>query len=201
MYCGVKRQLKYFNSKSQKKILDIATGTADFAIAAAQTKPQTIVGIDIAQQMLDIGTEKIKNKGLQQLITLQLGDSEQLNFETNEYDAITCSFGVRNFENLELGLKEMHRVLKPNGQLIIMEFSKPEGIIIKPIFSFYFKYILPLIGKIISKDNSAYTYLPESVNAFPYGKKFTDILSNCGFKELKCTPLSFGIASIYSGTK
>src|SRR5690606_22500067 len=147
--------------------------------------------------MLEIGKKKIKKKGLEDKIDLQIGDSEKLLFEDNKFDAVIVSFGVRNFENLEAGLSDMHRVLKPGGTTVIVEFSKPEAFPFKQGYNFYFKSILPLIGRLVSKDNSAYTYLPESVQQFPYGDEFLNILKKVGFKDAKCKPLTFGISSIY----
>ena len=144
---------------------------------------------------------KVKSKGLSDKIDLQVGDSENIPFKDNTFDGITVGFGVRNFENLEKGLSEMFRVLTKGGQLIVLEFSKPKKFPIKQLYFFYFKYILPKIGRLISKDKTAYTYLPDSVNAFPDGKNFTNILEKVGFKSTKIVPCSFGIASIYIGTK
>ena len=179
------------------KVLDIATGTADFAIANVKSGAKEIIGIDISEGMLSVGKVKISNKKLSDKIQLFQADSENMPFENNSFDGITVGFGVRNFENLELGLSEMHRVLKTNGICLILEFSKPKHFPIKNIYNLYFKKILPSIGKIISKDKSAYTYLPESVDNFPDGKDFTDILEKVGFKNTKSITVSFGIASIY----
>jgi len=151
--------------------------------------------------MLEVGRQKIKDKGLENLIELHLGDSENLEFDDNTFDAYTVGFGVRNFENLEKGLTEMLRVLKPNGTAIILEFSKPKAFPIKQIYNFYFNSVLPGIGKLVSKDNSAYTYLPESVEAFPDGEKFINILAEIGYKNPQSIQLMFGIASIYKASK
>ncbi|PCJ00484.1 MAG: bifunctional demethylmenaquinone methyltransferase/2-methoxy-6-polyprenyl-1,4-benzoquinol methylase UbiE [Flavobacteriales bacterium] len=180
-----------------KQILDIATGTGDFAIEALKLNPTKVIGIDISEGMLAVGNEKIKNKGLQDIIELKLGDSENLEFNDNTFDAYTVGFGVRNFENLEKGLSEMLRVLKPNGTAVILECSKPKSALIK----FYFNKILPGIGKLVSKDNNAYSYLPESVNAFPDGEEFTKILTKVGYKNPTTIRLMFGIASIYKASK
>ncbi|MGY6561117.1 MAG: bifunctional demethylmenaquinone methyltransferase/2-methoxy-6-polyprenyl-1,4-benzoquinol methylase UbiE [Luteibaculaceae bacterium] len=196
-----KKAIKILKDSKPERILDIATGTADFAIAAAKLNPKEIIGVDISEGMLSVGREKLKKQNLSQLITLEYGDSESLPFPDNSFDAITVSFGVRNFENLEQGLKDMCRVLKPGGKAIVIEFSQPEKFPIKQLYFFYFKYIMPTLGKLISKDKSAYSYLPESVQAFPYGKGFTQILEKVGFKNSKIIPLSFGIASIYIGEK
>lgn len=184
-----------------KAILDVATGTGDLAIAASKLNPDKIIGIDIAAQMLDVGKKKLKEKGLTELITMQVGDSEALPFADNSFDAITCAYGVRNFEHLEAGLKEMCRVLRPGGKLAILEFSHPKQFPVKQGYQFYFKYILPTLGKLVSKHSTAYSYLPESVMAFPEGQRFCGILAQCGFKEPKARPLTFGITTLYTATK
>ncbi|MFK7900422.1 MAG: bifunctional demethylmenaquinone methyltransferase/2-methoxy-6-polyprenyl-1,4-benzoquinol methylase UbiE [Cyclobacteriaceae bacterium] len=196
-----KKAIKILKKENPKTVLDIATGTADFAIAATKVGPEKIVGIDISQGMLDVGQVKIEQKKLDHIIELRLGDSENLPFEDNKFDAAIVAFGVRNFENLSKGLEEINRVLKENGKLIVLEFSKPKSFPFKQLYNFYFKYILPVVGKLISKDNAAYTYLPESVNAFPEGKQFLEILGNAGFKTTEWKPLTFGISSIYTGRK
>lgn len=182
-------------------ILDIATGTGDFAIEALRLKPRKIIGIDISEGMLAVGRQKLQKKQLSHLIELKTGDSENLEFETNQFDAVMAAFGVRNFENLEKGLAEMYRVLKPGGQVVILEFSKPKAFPFKQGYNFYFKHILPVFGKLISKDRAAYTYLPESVQAFPDGPDFTHILKQIGFTATAWHSLTFGISSIYIGTK
>lgn len=184
-----------------KTILDVATGTGDLAIAASKLNPEKIIGIDIAAQMLDVGRQKLKEKGLTELISMQVGDSEALPFADNSFDAITCAYGVRNFEHLEAGLKEMCRVLRPGGKLAILEFSHPKQFPVKQGYQFYFKYILPTLGKLVSKHSTAYSYLPESVMAFPEGQRFCGILAQCGFKEPKARPLTFGITTLYTATK
>lgn len=182
-------------------LLDVASGTGDLAITALKLKPQKIIGIDISEEMLHYGKVKLKKKGLDQIITLQKGDSENIQFQDHYFDGITVAFGVRNFENLNKGLQEMYRVLKPGGKLAVLEFSKPKSFPVKQIYNFYFNRILPFIGKMVSKDNSAYTYLPESVNQFPERKDFLKELEKVGFKDCNNRVLSFGIASIYSGLK
>lgn len=183
-------------------VLDIATGTADLALEVArQLNPKSIVGLDISNEMLDIGRKKIAKKQLENLIRLQQGDSENLPFEDNTFDALTVAFGVRNFEHLKLGLAEMYRVLKPGGKVIILEFSRPTIFPFKQLFNGYFKYILPNIGKLTSKDPKAYQYLYESVQAFPEGTEFVNILDFIGFKSNQCKRLSLGICSIYYGYK
>lgn len=183
-------------------ILDVATGTADLALEAArQLNPEKITGLDISSQMLEIGRAKIRKKGLGKLIELQKGDCENLPFEDNTFDAITVAFGVRNFENLERGLAEMLRVLKQGGKLVVLEFSKPAIFPFRQLFNFYFKFILPFIGKMTSKDPKAYRYLYESVQAFPEGEDFIDILKVSGYKSTQCIKLTLGICAIYSAVK
>ncbi len=196
-----KKAVKILRKSNPKKVLDIACGTGDFAIEDLNSGANEVIGLDISEGMVQVGIEKIKNKGLSDKVSLRVGDSENIDFPDNTFDGITVGFGVRNFENLEKGLSEMHRVLVPDGNLIVLEFSKPKKFPIKQLYFFYFKYILPKIGRLVSKDKTAYTYLPDSVNAFPDGKNFTDILEKVGFKSTKIVPCSFGIASIYVGTK
>lgn len=188
-------------TNNPKKILDVATGTADFAIAATKMKEVQIIGIDISEKMLEIGENKIKQKGLENLIKLQLADSENLPFESGSFDGITAGFGVRNFENLQLGLSEMCRVLKEDGIAVILEPSKPKAFPVKQIYSAYFHYILPFFGRLISKDNRAYNYLPESVDTFPENEKFIEILKEVGFSKVKYLPLTLGIVSLYIAIK
>jgi demethylmenaquinone methyltransferase / 2-methoxy-6-polyprenyl-1,4-benzoquinol methylase len=182
-------------------MLDVATGTGDFAIQALQLQPQKVIGVDISAGMLEVGRKKIDRLGLGHLIELQQGDSENLGFEENKFDAVTVAFGVRNFENLEMGLREILRVMKPGAMLVVLEFSRPGGFPFRQIYNFYFKFILPKIGRLISKDRSAYTYLPASVEAFPDGVAFDNILRTVGFKETACKSLTFGISSIYTAKK
>ncbi len=184
-----------------KHILDVATGTGDLAIAASKIGPQKITGIDIAEQMLEVGRKKIAEKNLDKIIQLQKGDSEALPFSTDGFDAVICAYGVRNFEHLEVGLAEMSRVMRPGGKLAILEFSKPKTFPVKQLFSFYFKYILPALGKMVSKHSRAYTYLNESAMAFPEGKVFCQTLERCGFKNAKARPLTLGITTLYTATK
>jgi demethylmenaquinone methyltransferase/2-methoxy-6-polyprenyl-1,4-benzoquinol methylase len=184
-----------------KRLLDIATGTADLAIALSHLQPEKINGVDISEGMLAVGKEKIKKKGLTEVVHLSYGDSEALPFPDASFDAVTVAFGVRNFENLDLGLSEMYRVTRPGGLVVVLEFSKPSHFPVKQLYQFYFSQILPRWGKWISKDASAYTYLPESVQAFPDGKAFLEHLGAAGFSSLKEKRLTFGIASIYSGIK
>ncbi len=196
-----KKAIQLLQPQKPKKILDIATGTADFAIEALKLNPDSITGVDISEGMLKIGQGKVNKLGLQNKISLKLGDSENLPFSDNSFDAITVGFGVRNFENLEKGIADVYRVLNTNGMLAILEFSKPQHFPVKQLYHFYFRYVTPFIGKVFSRDNSAYTYLPASVNAFPAGEEFIKVLCKAGFKETKAIPLTFGIASIYIARK
>ena len=196
-----KKAIKMLKPHQPKNILDVATGTADFAIESLAIKPEKVVGVDISAGMLEMGKKKIAKMGLEDTISLRLGDSEKLPFEDQSFDAVIVSFGVRNFEDLEQGLSDIYRVLRKNGTLVVLEFSQPEKFPFKQVYNFYFKNVLPMIGKLISKDNSAYTYLPESVQAFPYGDKFIQILHKLGYNQTKCKPLTFGISSIYIGKK
>jgi demethylmenaquinone methyltransferase/2-methoxy-6-polyprenyl-1,4-benzoquinol methylase len=192
------RLLKPF---APQTVLDIATGTGDFAVEAVKLKPKKIIGVDISEGMLEVGREKMAKKGLENLIELNYGDAENLAFEDNKFDVLTVAFGVRNFENLKKGLGEMFRVTSEGGHVMIIEFSKPGKFPVKQLYNFYFNTILPKIGKLVSKDNAAYQYLPESVAAFPDGSAFLKILNEVGYKEAKCIPLTFGISSIYWARK
>lgn len=196
-----KKAIREVGMMKPKQILDVATGTGDLAIAAADLQPDKITGIDIATQMLDEGRKKIAEKRLDKLIQLQEGDSEALQFADNNFDIVMCAYGVRNFEHLEAGLKEMNRVLRKGGKLVILEFSHPKQFQVKQFYQFYFKYILPFFGKLFSKHSRAYTYLPESVMAFPEGKAFCDILSKCGYTDIKARPLTFGVTTLYTAFK
>jgi len=200
-YSWRKKVIKFLGKLQIQTILDVATGTGDLAIAAAKLHPKKIIGIDIAGEMIEIGRKKIAAKKLNHLITLEDGDSENLRFEDKSFDAVMAAFGVRNFENLENGLAEMFRVLKNNGIVVILEFSKPEKYGIRQLYYFYFRWILPVLGRIISGSKSAYTYLPDSVDRFPTGNDFLIILNHIGFRDTMYRPLSFGIATLYSGKK
>jgi len=188
-------------TNNPKIILDIATGTGDFAVSAAKYTDAKITGIDISQGMLNVGVEKVRKKNLNNRISLQLADSESLPFNDNTFDAITAGFGVRNFENLNKGLSEMKRVLNKDGIVVILEPSTPKYFPLKQFYKLYFHHVLPTIGAWISKDKSAYSYLPESVDAFPSGEKFIVELKNVGFKDCKHIPLTFGIVSLYIAIK
>jgi demethylmenaquinone methyltransferase / 2-methoxy-6-polyprenyl-1,4-benzoquinol methylase len=196
-----KKAIHLLRSRNPKLILDVATGTGDFAIQALTLNPDKIIGVDISTGMLDMGRVKIRDQKLESKIELLEGDSENLPFEENKFDAITVAFGVRNFENLELGLREIMRVLKPGGMLVVLEFSKPRSFPFKQLYNFYFKSILPGLGRLVSADKAAYTYLPASVEAFPDGNDFIQVLQRVGFNETQCRTLTFGISSIYTGTK
>ncbi|WP_299396265.1 bifunctional demethylmenaquinone methyltransferase/2-methoxy-6-polyprenyl-1,4-benzoquinol methylase UbiE [uncultured Gelidibacter sp.] len=184
-----------------KRILDIATGTGDLAINLAQTEAQEIIGLDISDGMLEVGRKKIAEKNLSDKIKMTLGDSESLPFEDNSFDAITVAFGVRNFEHLEKGLSEILRVLKPQGTFVILETSVPTKTPFKQGYKIYSKYILPTIGKIFSKDRSAYSYLSESASVFPYGEALNNILRQIGFSNVEDLPQTMGVATIYTATK
>lgn len=184
-----------------KTILDIATGTGDLAILMATTKADKIIGLDISEGMLAVGRNKIAQKNLSDKIEMILADSENMPYPDNTFDAITVAFGVRNFETLEKGLAEILRVLKPNGIFVILETSIPEKFPYKQGYTFYSKNILPLIGRLFSKDNSAYNYLSESAALFPYGTALNNILLKTGFIDVKAMPQTFGVATIYSASK
>lgn len=197
-----KQAIGYLKPGHPKEILDVATGTADVAIMAAKIlQPTRIIGIDIANHMLDFGRKKIQKEGLEGIISLETGDSENLQFPEASFDAVTVAFGVRNFENLEKGLAEMYRVLKPGGRIVILEFSRPQLFPFKQLYNTYFKYVLPLIGRLTSRDVRAYTYLFESVQAFPEGDQFLQILSQTGYQNPLCERLTLGICTIYAATK
>ena len=197
-----KKAIAKLKGRNIANLLDIATGTGDFAIEASRRlNGVQIQGVDISEQMLAVGREKLIKLSLQNQISLAYGDSENLNFQPNTFDAITAAFGVRNFENLNKGLTEMYRVMKPSGMVVILEFSKPSKFPFKQLYNFYFKYILPIIGKMVSKNNSAYAYLPESVKHFPDGAAFVEKLKKAGFSDCNYKTLTFGVATIYTGVK
>ncbi|WP_298479120.1 bifunctional demethylmenaquinone methyltransferase/2-methoxy-6-polyprenyl-1,4-benzoquinol methylase UbiE [uncultured Maribacter sp.] len=196
-----KKVVSILSKKKPASILDIATGTGDLAINMVDTGATKIVGLDISPGMLEVGKNKIADKNLNHTIDMVVGDSENLPFEENSFDAITVAFGVRNFENLEKGLSEIYRVLKPNGSFVVLETSVPTKTPFKQGYHLYTKYILPLIGRIFSKDRSAYAYLSESASVFPHGEKFNNILSKIGFIDVVNKPQTFGVASIYVASK
>jgi demethylmenaquinone methyltransferase/2-methoxy-6-polyprenyl-1,4-benzoquinol methylase len=197
-----KKAIRELLSIKPKIILDVATGTGDFAFEAIKIlKPEQIIGVDISRGMLDVADKKIKERNLQDVFSVALGDSEGLQFEDNKFDAITVAFGVRNYENLEKGLSDMYRVLKPGGKIVILEFSKPRKFPIKQGYNFYFKHITPILGKLFSKDERAYNYLPESVAAFPDGDDFVNLMTKVGLKNARDRRLTFGVSAIYTGIK
>ncbi|MGN7205878.1 bifunctional demethylmenaquinone methyltransferase/2-methoxy-6-polyprenyl-1,4-benzoquinol methylase UbiE [Pedobacter sp. SAFR-022] len=197
-----KKAIRQLKAQQPKSILDVATGTGDFAFEAIKIlKPEKITGVDISAGMLEVAKRKIRERKLEHVFSVRLGDSEMLPFEDNQFDAITVAYGVRNYENLEKGLADMRRVLKPGGKIVILEFSKPQGFPVKQLYNFYFKHITPFFGKVFSKDARAYQYLPESVAAFPDGTAFTQLMERVGFSQTKQITLTFGISSIYTGIK
>lgn len=182
-----------------RRILDVATGTGDLAIHALRLDPEKVVGVDISEEMLRVGREKIREMGEEERVQLRKGDSERLPFSDRQFDAALVAFGVRNFENLQKGLAEIHRVLKPGGVLVVLEFSHPRAFPIKQLYGFYSRHILPRVGSAVSGNDGAYRYLPDSVAAFPDGEAFLERMRQVGYGELSWTPLTFGIASIYRG--
>jgi demethylmenaquinone methyltransferase/2-methoxy-6-polyprenyl-1,4-benzoquinol methylase len=196
-----RKAISYLKPIQPKLILDVATGTGDLALEAMKLNPDKVIGLDIAEQMLVFGREKIAAKGLTNKIEMIKGDSENLPFADNNFDAITVAFGVRNFQDLAKGLKEMNRVLKPGGRLVVLEFSKPAGFPYKQVYNFYFTYILPLMGNMVSNSKNAYTYLPESVKHFPEGNEFASFLKAAGYKDIIVKPLTFGTCSLYIADK
>lgn len=196
-----KKVVSIVSKSKPKNILDIATGTGDLAILLAKSGAEKIVGLDISLGMLQVGEKKIADRDLNKTIEMVLADSENIPFEDNYFDAITVAFGVRNFENLETGLSEILRVLRPNGIFVILETSIPEKSPYKQGYNFYSKNILPLIGRIFSKDDVAYGYLSESAAEFPYGEALNNILRKIGFIDVVAIPQTFGVATIYSASK
>jgi demethylmenaquinone methyltransferase/2-methoxy-6-polyprenyl-1,4-benzoquinol methylase len=196
-----KKCMKLLRDHKPQLILDVATGTGDFAIQCAKLHPKKIIGVDISEGMMKFGREKIKKAGLEQLINLEYGDAETLAFADDTFDAIVVGFGVRNFENLEKGLINLKRILKPGGKLVILEFSNPRNGFIRWAYNYYFNKVTPFIGRLFSKDIRAYTYLPESVKAFPDNERFTDILSKLGYREISYKSLCFGVSAIYQASK
>jgi len=196
-----KKIVKILKSKNPSIILDVATGTGDLAIELVKTNAKKIIGLDISKGMLDVGINKINDKNLNNTIEMVIGDSENLKYEDNFFDAVTVSFGVRNFESLDSGLGEIFRVLKPNGSLVILETSNPTKFPFKQFYTVYSKFILPTIGKIFSKDKLAYNYLSESSAEFPFGEKFNNILKKIGFTSVVDFPQTFGVATIYVASK
>jgi len=192
-----RRAIKMLKPYEPKQVLDIATGTGDFAVEALKLNPEKVIGLDISPGMLEVGRQKMKKKKIDDRVDMVLGDSEALQFDDNSMGAVTVGFGARNFEHLEVGLAEILRVLKPGGAAVILEPAVPKRFPMKQLFGLYFRGILPLIGRLVSKDSRAYTYLPESVKAFPNGQEFVDICTNVGFRNVRYKPLSLGICSLY----
>lgn len=197
-----RKAIKRLQAYHPKHILDVATGTGDFPILASRLlKPQEIIGIDISEGMMAVGREKVKQAGLDAVIRFKREDCTALSFVADSFDAITVAFGVRNFDGLDKGLEEMHRVMKQGGRLVILELSSPTRFPMKQLYRFYSKTVMPLIGKLISKDDSAYTYLPQSIEACPQGEQMAEIINRAGFKEVEYEPLTFGICTLYTATK
>ena len=196
-----KNLVEVLKPKKPEKILDVATGTGDLAIALGETLASEIIGIDISEQMLEIGKKKVERNQLQKNIKMEIGDGEKINYPNNYFDAVTVSFGVRNFENLDKGLLEIYRVLKPGSELVILETSIPQSFPLNYLYHLYTLYFLPLIGSFFSKDKSAYKYLSSSAKSFPFGKAFNKILKKNGFVVINNIPQSFGVASIYHSQK
>lgn len=197
-----KKAIRKLSMISPKTILDVATGTGDFALESIKIlNPEKVIGVDISEGMLAIAEKKINERNLSHVFSVSKGDSEALNFENDSFDAVTVAFGVRNYENLLAGLEDMYRVLKPGGMIVILEFSKPRKFPIKQLYNFYFNRITPFFGRLFSQDKRAYSYLPESVNAFPDREAFTALLNKVGFTDTNFESLTFGISSIYTGKK
>ncbi len=196
-----KKVVEIVGKNSPKQILDIATGTGDLALMMSKLNPERIVGLDISEGMLEIGKQKITKANLTNKIEMMVGDSEEMPFTDNTFDAITVSFGVRNFANLDKGITEIARVLKPTGVLVILETSNPTKFPFKQGYKFYTNFILPIIGKVFSKDKVAYSYLCESANSFPFGEAFNNILQKNGFTHTENKPVTFGVATIYTASK
>jgi demethylmenaquinone methyltransferase/2-methoxy-6-polyprenyl-1,4-benzoquinol methylase len=195
------RAIRRLRPLRPRRILDVATGTADFAIAALRLDPEEVVGVDIAEEMIERGRKKISRRGIGERIRLLPGDAESLPFPAESFDAAIVAFGVRNFEHLESGLAGMHRTLRPGGEIVVLEFSRPQRPPFRQIYFFYFRRLLPVVGRLVSNHPEAYTYLPETVMRFPEGGDFLAILGRVGFVECSATRLTGGIATIYSGTK
>ncbi len=196
-----RKAVEHLKDIKPKTILDVATGTGDFALATMRLNPLKVVGIDIAEEMLKLGRIKVKKRGLGEIISLQAGEAENIQFADRSFDAAIVAFGARNFENLEKGLSEMHRVLRSGGRIVVLEFSRPRMIPVKQLYLFYFKTILPLVGKFVSRNSEAYTYLPETVMRFPDGEDFLNILQRAGFADTREERLTVGITTVYVGTK
>lgn len=197
-----RKGIHFLRPYSPKQILDIATGTGDLAIAMQkQLHAETIIGADISEGMMEVGRQKVKEAGLQDHVSFEYQDCTALTFADNTFDAVTAAFGVRNFEDIEKGLREMYRVTKPGGHLMILELSTPESFPMKQLYQLYSKVVIPTVGRFVSKEKAAYDYLPASIQVVPQGKVMTDLLTRVGYKEAKARTLTFGICSLYTGTK
>jgi demethylmenaquinone methyltransferase/2-methoxy-6-polyprenyl-1,4-benzoquinol methylase len=196
-----KRAIRTLRDHHPRRILDVATGTGDLAIEAASLGPQSIVGVDISGEMIRLATEKIARRGLEQLITVERGSAEELRYPDASFDAVMVAFGIRNFTNLEAGLTQMHRVLRPGGISVILEFSRPRRAPLKQAYGFYFNRVLPVVGGLISRSREAYDYLPKTVGQFPDGEELLAVLGSIGFTQARQQPVSYGIATIYTGVK
>lgn len=196
-----KKVRKHLAPYRPKRILDVATGTGDLAIELSKLDPEQVVGVDIADEMLAFGRKKALSKKLDGVIEFRNGDSENLQFPSDTFDAVTVAFGVRNYETLQSGLREMARVMKPGGQVAILEFSKPKEFPFKQVYNFYFRSILPFFGRMVSRHSDAYTYLPESVQEFAEDEAFLEEMRKAGYKDTRQRRLTFGIATLYTGTK
>lgn len=196
-----RRSLRLLDGTPTPLLLDVACGTGDFAIEALRHGASRIIGVDISDNMLAVARQKAAARHLDSRLEFRHGDSEHLDFPADTFSAVTVAFGVRNFEHLHLGLAEMHRVLRPGGRVIILEFSTPSRFPMKQLYHFYFNRILPRVGGLVSGHRQAYDYLPASVQAFPQGEQFLDILRSVGFRSATCRPLTFGIATLYSALK
>jgi demethylmenaquinone methyltransferase/2-methoxy-6-polyprenyl-1,4-benzoquinol methylase len=196
-----RRAITHLRDLQPKRILDVATGTADFAITALRLRPDKVVGVDIAEEMLKLGRAKVKKHGAESIVELHTAEAESLQFASASFDAAIVAFGARNFENLRRGLSEMHRVLRPGGRIVVLEFSRPRVFPFKQVYFFYFRNVLPLIGRLVSKSVTGYSYLPDTVMRFPDGEAFLSILRNAGFADCYEEKLTFGIATIYVGVK
>ena len=196
-----RRAVEHLRDLRPGRILDVATGTADFALATVRLAPSAVVGVDIAEAMMEIGRKKIARRGLTALITLRTGVAERLDFPNGSFDAAIVAFGARNFEDLGKGLSEMHRVVRAGGKIVVLEFSRPRAFPFRQLYFIYFTRILPLVGRLVSRHDEAYRYLPDTVMKFPEGEDFLGILQKAGFSQLSQERLTFGIASVYAGVK
>lgn len=197
-----KKGIAYLRPFAPKSILDIATGTGDLAISMQRNlNADRIIGADISEGMMDVGRQKVAEAGLSEHISFEYQDCTALTYAEDSFDAVTAAFGVRNFEDIEQGIREMYRVLRPDGHVMILELSTPEHFPMKQLYSIYSKWVIPTIGRLFSKEQSAYSYLPASIKVVPQGKVMTDLLSRVGFSEVQARTLTFGICSLYTGTK